>query len=324
MSTVRLTTTKMLNKIALALVLVAGGALHAIAAPADSTDVRRNEIPRIVTATGGALVLNGAVTEILKHNVHEMRPDRESNNSFPSRHTSWVFAISTAASTQLYRHSPWWVAGTHTVASAVALQRVAARRHWGGDVIMGATIGIVTAEGANLISRAIFGGQSPLVDAPECSFRTTFAVTSTAFFNVGSPKGYDFCTGWSTSWQLRVPLYEHWGVTTSMGAMSMPVKYFGGIAALSGIELTAGLCAHRTLGKSPFAVTGALQTGIIKWAGRHEARPAQWGVKAVVDGGVEWRLTDSFGMRVSAAYNLSTCCGAVSALTLGLSSLVVF
>lgn len=314
----------MLNKIALALVLVAGGALHAIAAPADSNDVRRNEIPRIVTATGGALVLNGAVTEILKHNVHEMRPDRESNNSFPSRHTSWVFAISTAASTQLYRHSPWWVAGTHTVASAVALQRVAARRHWGGDVIMGAAIGIVTAEGANLISRAIFGGQSPLVDAPECSFRTTFAVTSTAFFNVGSPKGYDFCTGWSTSWQLRVPLYEHWGVATSMGAMSMPVKYFGGIAALSGIELTAGLCAHRGLGTGPFAVTGTLQTGIIKWAGRHEARPAYWGVKAVVDGGVEWRLTDSFGMRASAAYNLSTCRGAVSALTLGLSSLVVF
>lgn len=314
----------MLNKIALALVLVADGALHAIAAPADSTDVRRNEIPRIGTATGGALVLNGAVTEILKHNVHEMRPDRESNNSFPSRHTSWAFAISTAASIQLYRHSPWWVAGTHTVASAVALQRVAARRHWGGDVIMGAAIGIVTAEGANLISRAIFGGQSPLVDAPECSFRTTFAVTSTAFFNVGSPKGYDFCTGWSTSWQLRVPLYEHWGVATSMGAMSMPVKYFGGIAALSGIELTAGLCAHRGLGTGPLAVTGTLQTGIIKWAGRHEARPAQWGVKAVVDGGVEWRLTDSFGIRASAAYNLSTCRGAVSALTLGLSSLVVF
>lgn len=314
----------MLNKIALATVLVGIGAFHATAAPADSTDVRRNEIPRIVTATGGSLVLNGAVTEILKHSIHEMRPDRESNNSFPSRHTSWAFAISTAASTQLYRHSPWWVAGTHTVASAVALQRVAARRHWGGDVIIGATIGIVTAEGANLISRAIFGGQSPLTDAPECTFRTTLAVTSTAFFNIGSPKGYDFCTGWGTSWQLRVPLYEHWGVASSVGAISMPVKYYGGVGALSGIELTAGICAHHTLGISPFAVTGTLQTGIIKWAGRHEARPAQWGAKAVVDGGVEWRFTDSFGMRASVAYNLSTCRGAVSALTLGVSSLVVF
>ena len=125
---------------------------------ADSTYRR---VPRTIVAAGGSVVINAAFTEVMKHTIKEVRPDRSANNSFPSRHTSWAYTASTVLSNELYRYSPWWSMGAHAVASAVGTQRILAKRHWASDVISGAATGIISTELAYFISRKIYGMPSP-------------------------------------------------------------------------------------------------------------------------------------------------------------------
>ena len=88
----------------------------------ENNDSIYRRLPHTVVAAGGAVVINAAVTEGFKHGVHELRPDRTENNSFPSRHTSWAFTASTVLSNELYRYSPWWSLGAQALSSAVGIR----------------------------------------------------------------------------------------------------------------------------------------------------------------------------------------------------------
>jgi membrane-associated phospholipid phosphatase len=83
---------------------------------------------------GGAFI----VTEGLKHLIPERRPDGSDDRSFPSGHTSVRFA---AAATLEKRYG--WRVGVpaHVVAAFVGVSRVAAKKHYVGDVLVGAAIG---------------------------------------------------------------------------------------------------------------------------------------------------------------------------------------
>ena len=83
---------------------------------------------------GGAF----AVTEGLKAVIHERRPDGSDDKSFPSGHTSVSFA---AAATIEKRYG--WKVGlpAHIVAAFVGVSRVEAKKHFVGDVLVGAAIG---------------------------------------------------------------------------------------------------------------------------------------------------------------------------------------
>ena len=138
--------------------LIALGARGQSHSPADSVAESR-KWPTVAQAAIG-LGINAALTEGLKHTVHEMRPDRNGNNSFPSRHTSWAFAGATVFANATYRHSPVWPMVFHAAASGVAFQRVASRRHYASDVVAGAAIGIASAELGFALGRLI-SGSSP-------------------------------------------------------------------------------------------------------------------------------------------------------------------
>lgn len=105
-----------MNRVFIALLVMAVWYSASASEPVDTTYRR---MPRTIVAVGGAAVLNIAVTEGLKHSVHELRPDRSENNSFPSRHTSWVFTASTVLSNELYHYSPWWSVAAQAASSAV-------------------------------------------------------------------------------------------------------------------------------------------------------------------------------------------------------------
>lgn len=89
----------------------------------------------------GSLVAAGGTTFVLKELIHERRPDRSDDRSFPSGHTSISFA---AAATLEKRYG--WQAGLPAlaVASFVGLARVQADKHYVHDVIAGAVIGGVS------------------------------------------------------------------------------------------------------------------------------------------------------------------------------------
>jgi membrane-associated phospholipid phosphatase len=95
-----------------------------------------------------SILAAGGATFVLKELVHERRPDRSDDRSFPSGHTSASFA---AAATLEKRYG--WQAGVPAlaVASFVGLARVRADKHYVHDVVAGAVIG--TASGLLLTSR---------------------------------------------------------------------------------------------------------------------------------------------------------------------------
>ncbi|WP_373369039.1 phosphatase PAP2 family protein [Sphingomonas citri] len=80
----------------------------------------------------------GSATWALKELVHERRPDKSDNLSFPSGHTS----VSFAAAMALKRRYGWQLgAPALAVASFVGIARVRANKHFVHDVIAGAALG---------------------------------------------------------------------------------------------------------------------------------------------------------------------------------------
>lgn len=117
----------------------------------------RSSWGRLTATTAMANVVMAGSTYALKHTVSEARPDRSDHHSFPSGHTATAFA----AATVLHREygltlSPWISAGGYAVATGTGMLRVAHNRHWAGDVMAGAGIGVLSAELAYCISDLIF------------------------------------------------------------------------------------------------------------------------------------------------------------------------
>ncbi len=83
-----------------------------------------------------------ALTQGLKHTINKMRPDGSDNHSFPSGHTASVFL---GAESLRMNHGNWWGVAGYTAATATAFLRLYNNRHWLGDVISGAGIGIISA-----------------------------------------------------------------------------------------------------------------------------------------------------------------------------------
>ena len=66
-----------------------------------------------------------------------------SNSSFPSGHTTAVFAAATVYAME-YRHHPWIPVFAYSFASLVGISRLTEAKHWPTDVIVGAAIGILS------------------------------------------------------------------------------------------------------------------------------------------------------------------------------------
>ncbi len=125
--------------------------LKACGVEAESTWQRR------IGAQVLALGVNAAVTYSLKHAIHEKRPDRTDNYSFPSGHTSFAFSGATVLMHEYRKVSPWIGIAGYALATGVAVDRVRRNRHHWEDVVAGAAIGVASAEAGFLIGDLILG-----------------------------------------------------------------------------------------------------------------------------------------------------------------------
>ena len=103
-----------------------------------------------------ALLLSGAVTLTSKIIIGRHRPDRNQGafkftplsfqdkyNSLPSGHATIAFALATVASQKIDK---WWAyIGCYGIASGTGIARMYYKRHWVSDVILGASIGTISA-----------------------------------------------------------------------------------------------------------------------------------------------------------------------------------
>ncbi|MBR5060540.1 MAG: phosphatase PAP2 family protein, partial [Prevotella sp.] len=88
----------------------------------------------------------GGTAYILKHSIHEWRPDHSDRRSFPSGHAAIVFAGATSLHKEYGKRNAWISVGGYALATFVAIDRVAKDRHHWYDVTAGAAIGVAGTE----------------------------------------------------------------------------------------------------------------------------------------------------------------------------------
>ena len=90
-----------------------------------------------------ANLLMAGITNTVKYTVKEQRPDSPKQNSYFSGHTATAFT-----GAELMRIEYGWAYGSaaYAVATSVAFLRVYNKRHWVGDVLTGAGVGILCAD----------------------------------------------------------------------------------------------------------------------------------------------------------------------------------
>jgi membrane-associated phospholipid phosphatase len=103
------------------------------------------------------------MTELIKVGVRRERPLRDdgtraSGYAFPSGHAAGTFA----GATVLQQHLGWkWAVPTYTIASYVAMSRLADDRHWASDVVAGAAEGIIVGRSVTWHGRNFYA--SPML-----------------------------------------------------------------------------------------------------------------------------------------------------------------
>ena len=102
-----------------------------------------------------AALMAGAVNT-LKYTVREMRPDNTTANSFPSGHTATAFMCATILHKEYGHLSPWYSVGGYMLAGLTGVTRQLNNRHWVGDVLVGAGIGIIATDLGYFLSDLIF------------------------------------------------------------------------------------------------------------------------------------------------------------------------
>ena len=110
---------------------------------------------QIFTADALAAVMMASVVKGVKYCVNRTRPDG-GENSFPSGHTATAFAGATLLAHEYGRKSVWIPIAGYTAATVTGAMRVVNNRHYVSDVIVGAAVGILTAELAYWATDAIF------------------------------------------------------------------------------------------------------------------------------------------------------------------------
>ena len=102
----------------------------------------RDDWPKLALTTAASWVVSAGAGYVLKHSIHEWRPDHSDRKSFPSGHALIAFAGATALHYEFHHVSPWISVSAYTLATAVAVDRVVRDRHHWYDVAAGAGIGV--------------------------------------------------------------------------------------------------------------------------------------------------------------------------------------
>ena len=83
-------------------------------------------------------------SQLLKDLTHVERPDHSDYHSFPSGHTANAFMGAEFLNQEYGSRSAWYSVAGYTTATVTGVLRVVNNRHWLGDVVAGAGIGILS------------------------------------------------------------------------------------------------------------------------------------------------------------------------------------
>ncbi|MCF6402833.1 phosphatase PAP2 family protein [Chitinophaga filiformis] len=93
-----------------------------------------------------ANIIMGSTVMATKHLTHEKRPDGSNYLSFPSGHTATAFAAAEFMMREYKDVSIWYGVAGYAMAAATGYLRMSNNRHWLGDIVAGAGVGILSTE----------------------------------------------------------------------------------------------------------------------------------------------------------------------------------
>lgn len=88
----------------------------------------------------------GITVNALKKSIHETRPDFSGDNSFPSGHTAFSFTGAEVLHQELKDAHPILSYAGYPLASGVGLYRMLNNKHYLSDVLIGASIGVLSTK----------------------------------------------------------------------------------------------------------------------------------------------------------------------------------
>ena len=111
---------------------------------------------QLLFSTFMCYALDYSIVKTMKHNIYEKRPDVSGNNSFPSGHTSFAFMNAHIFVKEYAQDNILYSSLAYSMATFTACMRVMNQRHWVGDVLAGAGIGLFSAEVVYTLSDMLF------------------------------------------------------------------------------------------------------------------------------------------------------------------------
>ncbi|MBR2360832.1 MAG: phosphatase PAP2 family protein [Bacteroidaceae bacterium] len=100
----------------------------------------------LIVRSVASTAIMGVSVEGTKRLVGRVRPDGSDDRSFPSGHSATAFLTASLFAKEYGHLSPWYSVGAYGVATSTAMLRRVNNHHWMGDVMVGAGIGILSAE----------------------------------------------------------------------------------------------------------------------------------------------------------------------------------
>ena len=112
----------------------------------EAKNTRADRLGIFVLGTG----IYAVATQGLKYAINQSRPNG-SEHSFPSGHAATAFFGATILANEYGENYPWIAVGGYAIAGTTAILRLANNQHWASDVLMGAGIGMASAEIASFL-----------------------------------------------------------------------------------------------------------------------------------------------------------------------------
>lgn len=116
----------------------------------------RSSWGRMLTADVFSIGIMAGLVNGLKYTIKLPRPDGSANNSYPSGHTATAFMTASMLHKEYGIVNKWYSIGAYSVATLTGITRVLNNKHWVGDVLFGAAIGIASVELGYFLSDLIF------------------------------------------------------------------------------------------------------------------------------------------------------------------------
>ena len=104
----------------------------------------RHTTGRLALLEGGSYLLGAGWLNAFKYGIGVLRPDNSRYNSFPSGHTFVAFTGAEILRREYGKEYPWIAVAGYAAAVIVGAMRVYNNRHWAGDVLAGAGLGIAS------------------------------------------------------------------------------------------------------------------------------------------------------------------------------------